>query len=85
MAHELYDTMMQDNFWYEYWKNTHPGLSAKSLEREFVQKNMALLVPQAREALAALLRGPEGNLDDKQRETIYEALVLDNTLIRGRA
>lgn len=81
MAHELYDTMMGDNEWYGQWKALNPGISPKGLEDRFVAKNLGLLVPQARAMLAHMLRT---SVDDILKEQIYEALLLDNTLIRGR-
>jgi|SRR5262245_43718880 len=81
MAHELYDTMMHDNEWYRIWKLQNPELGAKELEERFVAKNLSRLLPQARATLAAMLRNP-GN--EHLKEEIYEALVLDATLIRGR-
>lgn len=82
MAHELYDTMMLDNSWYKHWKDTHsPHYTAKRLEEAFVNKNLAQLIPQARAVLAKMLRDSS---DPKVQESIYEALTLDATLIRGR-
>lgn len=81
MAHELYDTMMQDNEWYRVWKLQNPGCNAKKLEKRFVDKNLARLLPQARATLAGMLRTTG---DEAIQEQIYEALVLDGTLIRGR-
>lgn len=81
MAHELYDHMMQDNQWYAQWKFQHPDLGPKALEERFIAKNLSRLLPQARATLAGMLRS---TADPALQETIYEALVLDNTLIRGR-
>lgn len=81
MAHELYDTMMQDNAWYRIWKQSNPGLDKKALELRFVEKNLSRLLPQARATLAGMLRTTQ---DENMKEEIYEALVLDATLIRGR-
>lgn len=82
MAHELYDTMMQDDTWYDLWKKRNPGKNAKALEKAFVDKNLSLLLPQARATLAAMLRS---TMDPNLEAEIYEALTLDATLIRGRA
>lgn len=81
MAHELYDHMMQDNLWYDLWRKNNPGKSAKALEQIFVNKNISLLLPQARAVLAKMLRDTS---DPKLQEQVYEALTLDATLIRGR-
>src|SRR5258707_606581 len=85
MAHELYDTMMQDNAWWEQWKRQNPGASRKTMERRFVNKNISLLVPQARAALARCLApGQAQGLTDAQRDEIVEALCLDNQLVEAR-
>lgn len=81
MAHELYDTMMHDDVWYRMWKFQNPGLDPAQLEEAFVNKNMGILLPQARAVLARMLRDTK---DPKLEEEIYEALTLDATLIRGR-
>jgi hypothetical protein len=81
MAHELYDTMMQDDKWYGYWKKMHPGLNGKQLEEMFVERNLSRLLIQARAVLAQIL---QNSSDEKLRETIYEALLQDATLIKGR-
>jgi hypothetical protein len=81
MAHELYDTMMSDNTWYSLWKSWHPDANAAQLEAAFVAKNWARLIPAARAILAGMLAQP---INDVLKQTIYDALLLDNTLKRGR-
>jgi len=81
MAHQLYDHMMMDNRWYEQWKRANPGLSSRGLADRFVAKNLSKMVPQARATLAGMLRTCS---DESIKEDIYEALLLDRTLIRGR-
>lgn len=83
MAHELYDTMMKDDFWYNYWKKANPRIASqpRQLELAFVRKNLSKLLPQARATLAQMLRDTH---DESLKETIYEALLLDATLVRGR-
>jgi hypothetical protein len=81
MAHELYDTMMRDDFWYRYWKFQHPGLDAAALEQAFVDRNLSVLLPQARATLTRMLRDCH---DPKLQDELYDALILDATLIRGR-
>lgn len=81
MAHELYDTMMHDNVWYDYWKKQHPSMNARQLEDVFVRKNLGRMLPQARATLAQMLRTSS---DEKMKEEIYDALVKDDTLIKGR-
>jgi hypothetical protein len=81
MGHELYDTMMSDDVWYNLWKKKNPGLRPKELEELFVKNNISKLLPQARATLAQMLRNSH---DERLKETIYEALTLDATLVRGR-
>lgn len=84
MAHELYDTMMQDNQWYTTWKSANPDLveRPRQLEARFVAKNLARLLPQARATLAKMLTQTS---DAALRDSIYEALCLDSSLLRGRS
>lgn len=82
MAHELYDTVMQNDFWYAYWKKQNPGLEGKALEAKFVARNLARLLPQARATLAQMLQEP--GTDPLHKEQIYDALMKDSTLVRGR-
>ena len=81
MCHELFDTLMHDNAWYDVWRRQNPGMSARQLEAAFVARNWGRLVQSARATLAAMLSGP---YDDATKTRVYEALCLDNTLIRGR-
>lgn len=81
MAHELYATMMVDNFWYDHWKSLHPGMSSKALETLFVQRNIEKLLPQARATLSSMLAT---NIPESLKEEIYEALVADKTLVAKR-
>ena len=81
MAHELYDTLMHNNQWYARWRKNNPGASAKALESRFVARNWGKLVPGARATLAGMLNGPT---DQTLKEQIYEALLFDSTLTRGR-
>lgn len=82
MAHEVYDELMRRNDWYALWKEGHPGASAKGLEELWVRRHWGDFVEGARATLAAALAGP---LPEHLKEEISEALILDNTLIRGRA
>jgi len=81
MAHELYDTMMSDNQWYGLWKAQFPGFSSKQLEGKFIARNIRMMLPQARATLAAMLARP---IDPGLKDTIMEALLLDNSLKVGR-
>lgn len=86
MAHELYDVMMMDNAWWQAWQRQNPGVSRHGLEQRFVDKNLPLLVPQARVALAKCLQpGQVPGMDERQRDEIAAALMLDNMLISSRA
>lgn len=81
MAHELYDHLMQDNEWYAAWKKQNPNSFPKELEERFVAKNLTTLLPQARATLAGMLRT---TADERLKEEIYQALILDATLVKGR-
>lgn len=81
MAHELYDTMMSDNLWYETWKKSNPGLGPRQLEARFVAKNVSVLLPQARHTLAGMLGNPA--VPEDQKVQISEALILDHQLRGG--
>lgn len=81
MAHSRYEEMMGNNAWYDLWKKLNPELGANALEEKFVQMSIPKLLGEARTVLAGMLGRPGS---EALQETIYEALVLDNTLIRGR-
>lgn len=81
MAHEVYDTCMHNNHWYAWWKKQHPGATPKQLELAFVRKNAGKFLESARAMLARRL---DLSNDEAEKSTIYEALLLDNTLVRGR-
>jgi hypothetical protein len=72
---------MMDNQRYKVWQRQNPGLNSKQLEQAFVDKNLAKLLPQARAVLAKML---ETSPDEEMKQLIYEALILDATLVRGR-
>src|SRR5271167_3416969 len=81
-ANELYDTTMSDNLLFDLWKKQNPGANAKLLRKRFVAKNWGKCIPFARATLETMLTKP---IDDATKEVIMEALVLDNTLLAGRA
>lgn len=81
-ANELYDTLMATNAYYEAWRMQNPGASVKALRSRFVGRNWGKCIPVARATLAHMLSKP---IDESQKELIMEALVLDNTLLYGRA
>ena len=81
MCHEVYDALMQKDEWYSMWKRSHPNLRGAALEAAFVKRNWSKYVDPARATLAGMLGT---GLDTGQKESIMEALLLDNTLLRGR-
>jgi hypothetical protein len=85
MAHELYDAMMMQDAWWKEWQRLNPGVSRHTLEQRFVNKNLPLLVPQARAALAKCLQpGQCPSMDETQRQEVLQALILDNQLVDSR-
>jgi len=82
MCHEVYDTLMQRDEWYALWKSQHPKLHGAALEEAFVRTHWGKYVDGARATLAAMLGRP---IDESLKESIMDALMLDNTLLRGRS
>lgn len=82
LTRELFDAVMQDNKIYEEWKGKHPGASKKGLEEAFVKKYWGQAIEGARATLAHMLTLP---LDEVLKEEIADALILDKTLMKGRA
>lgn len=81
-ALEHYEILMGAmNELYAEWKRQHPGMSAKALQAAYVKRHWGKYVELARATLARILATSS---DERLKETIYEALLLDNTLIRGR-
>ncbi len=81
MAHELFEKTMQDNGFYSEFLKNNPGRTLGELERMYTAKMWPVLVEQARATLAGMLAKP---IDEDAKERIMEALVLDNSLVRGR-
>lgn len=81
LAHECYDSFMQNNVYYESWQASNPGLRRDEYEKVWVNENWARFIPAARANLAAVLKQP---LEQGLKDTIAEALILDATLVRGR-
>ncbi len=81
MAHEVYDALMQKNDWYALHKSRHPNLNRAGLERIWVAKHWGQFVEGAR---ATLTQSLLVITDEGLKEQIYEALLLDNTLVAGR-
>ena len=72
---------MENNEVWERWQAQHPGFSRRHLELAFVKKYLAAFVAPARALMASRLVGA---VDEGVKEAIYEALILDATLVRGR-
>ena len=80
-ANELYDELMRDNGLRAAWKAKYRGYSEKRLRAVFVARNWGKCLPLARATLARLL---VTSPDEALKESVYEALCLDATLMRGR-
>ena len=76
-----YEAPMADNDIHAAWRQSHPGFSPRHLELAFMKAFTFRFVPAARAMMAARLQAP---LDEATKEGIYEALLLDGTLQRGR-
>lgn len=83
MAHEVYDALMQRNDWYAGWKRQNPGAGSKALESRWVKRTWGTYIASARAQLASMLA--RNDVSEEMKEQIMEALVLDSSLIRGRA
>lgn len=81
MAHELYSMAMRDNKVYAEWKAQCPELTPGILEERFCELLWPRLLEQARATLTKMLSGP---YDQVLKTQIADALILDNTLRRGR-
>jgi hypothetical protein len=83
MAHELYADAMRDNNIYDAWKAACPELTPALCEAKFVELLVPLLVKNGA-ARATLARTLTSNINDDLKARVYEALVLDSHLSRGR-
>lgn len=63
-------------------KRAHPDMTTAELEEHFCSRLWPTMLDEARGALAGMLRSP--SIDPLQAKLIYDALRLDNTLLRGR-
>jgi hypothetical protein len=81
MALTMYETVMTNNEVRAEWKRKHPGASELGLQASFVRAFWWRHLDPARAALAGMLARSEYSHLHSQ---IHEALVLDNTLLRGR-
>ena len=77
----MYEALMSENVYWEAWREAHPGFSRRHLELAFMKKFTFRCVPHARALMASRLAGP---LDEAAKDALYEALLLDGTLQRGR-
>jgi hypothetical protein len=76
-----YEALMGENEIFAAWRASHPGFSRRHLELAFLQAFTFRFVPAARAMMAARLQAP---LDAATKDALYEALLLDATLLRGR-
>ena len=82
MAGELYDDVMKDNEVFESWHRVCPELTPLLAEIKFIELLAPKLIPRARATLAALLG--TNNIAESQKQIVYDALIADATLMRGR-
>lgn len=76
-----YEATMSNNDVRAEWKRRHPGMGELGLQAAFIKRYIGAHLAPARTTLGLMLHG---SLDEKQKELIHQALVLDNTLVRGR-
>jgi len=76
-----YEALMAENEIWAAWQQSHSGFSRRHLELAFMKAFTFRFVPAARAMMAARLRAP---LDDATKDALYQALLLDATLMRGR-
>lgn len=82
MAGALYEKVMKSNVAYSEWLELNSDITdARELELRFIKLMIPKLLGEARANLASLLRTP---ISAELKDSIHEALVLDNTLRRGR-
>ena len=77
-----YEATMGNNAVRAEWKRRHPGMGELGLQAAFIKRYIASHLAPARTTLGLMLR--QSAMDPKQKELIHQALVLDNTLSRGR-
>lgn len=81
MAGEVYELVMVDNDKWAYWKSMCPDLTREAARDNFVELLWPKLIEEARATLAKMLAAP---IHENLKATIYEALLLDAALQRGR-
>ena len=78
MASEVFEeAMSRDNELYRGMKASHPGKGTKYLRKVFVRNLAPRLLGDARATLAQMLTT---DIDPALKESIYEALTLDNAV-----
>jgi hypothetical protein len=82
---ESYDALMHHNEHWIAFKRQFPDATAKELEQIYLEHNWGKGVEAARKVLATMLDPAAApGVDEKSRETIHEALILDRSLQMGR-
>lgn len=82
---ESYDALMHHNEHWDAFKKQFGEATAKDLEQIYLEHNWGKGVKAARHTLARMLDpAMSGGLDDKARDAIHEALILDKSLQMGR-
>ena len=81
LCEELYDRVMHDNAVREQWKKTWPLENEEGLRKKFKKRYLPQMIEPARATLSGML---SLSLPDSLKESIYEALLLDATLVLGR-
>lgn len=81
LAGELYEVTMANNQLYADWKALCPALTPRKLESMFIAKAAPLLLEKARAILAQML---STNISQSLKDQIFDALIKDAALKRGR-
>ena len=76
-----YEELMKNNAVRAEWKRKNPGKGEQGLQAAFVRAYLRAHIAPARTTLAGMLGQP---YDAAFKDKIHEALVPDNTLVRGR-
>lgn len=81
-AHVVFDAIMTSRGdIYKKLQAKWPDADSAEIERRFVEELAPTLLDEARSTLAGMLASP--SIDHLQKEVIYDALRLDNTLKRA--
>lgn len=82
MATAVYEEMMSaDNKYYQSWKRANAPLTGDKLQLKFIERNWPRFIEQARSTLAEMLAR---NIPEALKAEISNALILDNSVKRGR-